>query len=471
MISFVRINDPLRLIPVFILFVLLRILFISNGVQPTALEIYWLALGEKLNTGVTMYVDIWDNTPPFAAFVYWLLAKFGNLLIIHRSFAGILVMFQAYTFNAILLKKNIHRERSYLPAFLYVLLMLTCFDFLTLSPLLISMTFLMLLLKNIFGLNEGAKDEDIFNIGIYLGLAILAYLPNWIFIFFVLLCITFFRTATFRQYMLFIYGLAITLTIFILLYGWQAGFEGILTNYFLTLFTFNFSKSYVSLQGMLPIVGLFAFFLFISIFKTYIERSFINYQRLCQLIMILWFIVNSIIFFMNPHIAPIEFIAFVPVIAFFVTYFFLIIKREWLSEVFFLVFLAGVLGVGYYSVQMMPNYQTQYLPNEKNSYAAIKGKKIVVFGENMLPYQYNTLTTPYTNWGLAQRHFNNLNQYQVLIDLYKNLQKDLPEVIIDEKQFTPSLFNSIPILKRLYQQDVNNKQIFWLIENKQGKNK
>jgi hypothetical protein len=462
-ISFVRINDPLRLIPIFLIFILLRVLFISNEVPLTALEIYWTVLGKKLNSGAIMYTDIWDNTPPFAVFTYWILAKMGGTVLIHRIFAIILVMIQAYIFNAVLLKKNIHREKSYLPALLYVLLMFSFFDFLTLSPLLISMTFLMLLLRNIFWLNDGAKDEQIFNIGIYLGLAILSYLPNWVLLFFVLLCITFFRSATFRQYMLFVYGLLITLGLTILLYGFKVGYEGIFTNYFFTLLDFNFTQSYLTLKGFAPLLALFIFFLLIGLFKTYTERGFINYQSLCQLIMILWVFFNVITFFINNKIAPLQLMIFVPSLAFFLTYFFLIIKREWLSEVFFLMFLGLLFGTSYYNLHFVKSEQVRYwkLPTE-TKYNAIQNKKILVLGENFLPYQNNQLTTPYINWDLSQRHFSNLNQYNIVVEVYKNLQKDFPEVIIDEQNMMPQLIKSIPILGKIYQKDKNNNTVFYL---------
>ena len=456
-----RINDPFRLVPIFLLLLLLRVGFISVGVPVTALEAYWLTLGEKLNTGAVMYIDIWDNTPPFAALVYWFLAKFGKSLTIHHSFALLLVMIQAYVFNAVLLRKNIHREKSYIPALLYVLLMVACFDFLTLSPLLISMTFLVLLLRNIFWLNEGAKDEDIFSIGIYLGLAILSHLPNWLFIFFVLLCITFFRTVSLRQYLLLLYGLVLTVGAVALFYGWVNSFEAFFSNYFFSFFSLNFTVSYVSIQSFSAIFGVLFFFLLLSIIKTYTERGFINYQSLCQLIMILWVIVGIISMFFGQRFAPLQFIILLPSLVFFMTFFFLIIKRAWLSEILFLLTWGIVIGLGYYSLHYLRPMDINYVTTNalKDSYA-IKNKKILVLGDNFLPYYMNTIATPYLNWTLSQEHFKYLNTYKTTIEVYNNFTKELPDFIIDEKNFMPTLTNRIPMLGNLYEKPDKNLPVF-----------
>lgn len=441
----------------------MRVGFIFVGVPFTALEAYWLVLGEKLNTNAVMYVDIWDSTPPLAAFTYWILAKFGKSVSIYHGVALVLVMIQAYIFNAVLLRKNIHREKSYIPALLYTFLMIVCFDFLTLSPLLISMTFLMLLLRNIFWLNEGAKDEDIFSIGIYLGLAILSYLPNWLFIFFVLLCISFFRTVSLRQYLLLLYGLLLTIGIVALFYYLQGGFKAFFSNYFFTLLEINFTATYISLQSFAVILGVLLFFLVISVIKTYTERGFINYQSLCQLIMLLWIVVGTITIFFSQRFAPLQLVILIPPLAFFMTFFFLIIKREWLSEVFFLITWAIIVGLGYYSLHFLRSIDANYISNNviKDSYN-IQNKKIIILGDNFLPYYTNKVATPYLNWKLSQQHFQYLNRYKTTIDVYNNFKENLPDVIIDEKNIMPKLANRIPMLGNLYEQKNKKLPIFTL---------
>ena len=86
----------------------------------------------------------------------------------------------------------------------------------------------------------------------------------------------------------------------------------------------------------------------------------------------------------------------------------------------------------------------------------------MVLGDNFLPYNNNKLATPYLNWNLAQRHFNNLNQYHTTIEVYNNFRNELPEVIIDEKNFMPTLANRIPLLSNLYEKKDKQSNIFTL---------
>ncbi len=446
---------------IFLLLVGIRLTYLLNDVPLTALEMKWGVIGEKLSEGAAMYAEVWDNTPPLAAIIFHLLtAVFGKISWANHALSLCLIMFQAYTFNAVLLKKNIHREKSYIPALLYVLFMGCCFDFMVLSPLLISLTFLLLMLRNIFWLNDTALDEDVFSIGAYLGLAILTYLPNWIFIFFVLLAITFFRTASVRQYVLFFYGLLLAIALVSLFYGWQSSFEVFFSNYLFTLFDFNFSESYVNMRSFAVIAGSLSLFLLLGIFKTYTERGFINYQNLCQLLMLLWTFFAIPTLFMGQQFAPMQILILFPPLVFFVTYFFLIIRRKWLSELFFLCFLVSIGFLGYYSKYFLVSNHYWVAANQVAS--KNQNEKVLVFGNNYLPYYQNKLATPYLNWEFVQKYFGKLEYYNITTEVYQEFEKEKPDLIIDEAGFMPILAARIPILAENYEQEPNNKQWFRL---------
>ncbi len=460
MFRFFRINDPFRLLFVFLILVSIRLAFLLNDVPLTALEIKWATLGEKLSEGSAMYAGVWDNTPPLSAFVFYILtALFGKNSWANHSLAVLLVMFQAYIFNAVLLKKNIHREKSYISALLYVLFMACCFDFMVLSPMLLSLTFLVLMLRNIFWLNDAALDEDVFRIGIYLGLAILTYLPNWIFIFFVLLAISFFRTASLRQYILFFYGLLLVIAFFSLFYVVQGSFEEFFSTFLFTLFDFNFTETYTPLRSFAMIGGTLLFLLLLGIFKTYSARGFINYQSLCQLLMVLWAFFATPTVFMGQQFAPLQVLVFFPALVFFVTYFFLLIKRRWLTELFFLCFIGVISWLGYYSTHLLSS-STYWLP--ATATVAPTTQKVLVLGNNYLPYYQNQLATPYLNWEFAQKHFSNLDYYSTVIEVHKAFEKEKPDLIIDQVGFMPSLVARIPMITNQYKQDPKDKEKFRL---------
>jgi hypothetical protein len=451
MLNLFRINDPFRLVIIFLFLVGIRLCFIFNDLPISVFEIKWLLLGEKINQNASLYIDIWDSTPPLPAFLYSFIAKVSaNTLFFQHLVALLLVMIQAYIFNDVLLKKNIHGEKSYVPAFIYVCMMLSCIDFLSLSPLLVSLLFLLLVLRNLFGLNEKAFDEDVFAIGIYLGLAVLCYLPNLLFLPFTFIVVSFFRTATIRQYMLIVFGLLMTVGVTISVYTWSGNLDDFLENFVFTFFAINTDDNYLTANSLLTLILFLATLLVIGIIKTYTSRAYINYQSLCQLIMILWVFVGFFTLLVGQTaIAPHLFIIFIPSIVFFLTYFFLLFKRKWLAEIYFLVFMALSIGMGYYSQHFftfsLPYWFAQTAqPNFTN-------KKVLVIGTNFFFYRYNQLATPYLDWNLAQKHFANLDFYNTIIDIHQTFEQDLPEIIIDEKNFVPLLFDRIPLLAEKYE--------------------
>jgi hypothetical protein len=170
--------------------------------------------------------------------------------------------------------------------------------------------------------------------------------------------------------------------------------------------------------------------------------------------------------FLGYRFAPLQLIIFVPALSFFMTYFFLIIKREWLSEILFLLTWLIIIGLGYYSIHFLQNTKTQYLADKTLNNTTTNNKKILIFGDNFLPYYKNTVATPYFNWNLAQEHFSNLNKYNTTIEVYHNFCNELPEVIIDEHNFMPQLTSRIPLLGNLYEQKDKKVNIFTL-KNKQ----
>ena len=92
----------------------------------------------------------------------------------------------------------------------------------------------------------------------------------------------------------------------------------------------------------------------------------------------------------------------------------------------------------------------------------IEKKKVLVLGRNLHHFSQNTLATPYLNWELATKHFNKLEDYQTISEIYKNISKDYPEVIIDEANMAEALFRNLPTLREKYREDEENAKVWWL---------
>ena len=136
---------------IFILMVVIRLIQGAFIDEQSFYGLKWLLLGEWLNQGFKMYAETFDYTGPIAAFVYkYLYFIFGRSNFIHYGFSSLVIIFQAGIFNQLLLKNKAYDENNYLPAFLYVILMLAVPDFMTLSPQLMSLTFVLMSLRCCF---------------------------------------------------------------------------------------------------------------------------------------------------------------------------------------------------------------------------------------------------------------------------------------------------------------------------------
>ncbi len=459
MLSFFKINDPFRLIGVFIIFIIIRMAFFFQAPPLLIPELNWLIIGEKLGDGATMYADIWDNVAPLSALIYWGLHEAaGNSATAYHILAMVLVFFQAVLFNQILLKRNVYNEKNYLPALFYVLFSCSSFDMLTLSPPLISLTFLLLVIGNILSLSENAFDNEIFKTGFYLGIAILLYLPNFVFIAFIIIGFALFRTAAVRQYLLFVYGISFVFSLLLLYYFWIGNFNYLLQNYLFTVLTIDFSSP-LTWQTLLIVLFFPAIFLIFGFMRVFTETAFINFQSNTQLLLLLWLVMALLTNLFVPTFATYHLILLAPVFSLFVTYFFLLYKKRFLREILLFVLVIGVGLSGYWScfpIEKLRNYiNYEAIMVKKPTDFKISNKRILVLGENKSYYYGNQLATPYLNWKLSQVHFANLAYYSGMIAIYENLQKDMPEVIVDDSGLGSQIFIKIPMLKNLYSKEGN----------------
>ena len=163
MIRFFKAFDPLRIIVLLLVLLLLRLPMMISGTPLLVPELDWLVIGERMNDGFGLYRDIWDTIEPLSAGVYFMLDKlFGKSQLSYQIVALILLYLQALLFNLVININNLFNERTLVPGLLYVLFASLFFDFLTLSPVLMGLPFLILALHFIFiQMRSGTDDESI----------------------------------------------------------------------------------------------------------------------------------------------------------------------------------------------------------------------------------------------------------------------------------------------------------------------
>ena len=333
MLGYFRINDPYRLISIFLFILLVRIPFFLGWVDLSILELRWLLLGEKMASGATLYKDIWDNTGPLSAGVYWILYEvFGRSFKVYHVISMLLILYQSYIFNNILQVNKAFKDYSFVPAFIFVLLYHLHADFFTLSPVLMANTFIILAIDNLFKRIEfKSKDENIHNSGLYLGIAALFYFPTTIFFIFFLLSFAFFTGMVPRRYLLSVYGFLLPFMLAWSYFIYIGAVREFYTCYFYS-WVYIDPVSYLNLYGVLVIISPVLIVLFRAVINLLNSRGFSNLQTRLQQVMFLMLIFCLLIFAVAKIRTSVHLIIFIIPFAFFVSHYFLSKSKYYLER-------------------------------------------------------------------------------------------------------------------------------------------
>ncbi len=461
MITFFRISTAYKFIFLFLLFVGLRVPFFINGLPLTIPELNWMLIGEKMNLGFSLYEEIWDDISPLSALMYWLVDRFfGKTIFAYQIIATILVFAQAILLNDILRRRQVFIEISLLPGFLYIILTCCFVDFYTLSPALMANTFLLLVINyTLLHVNEKSRRSSVFEIGAYVGVATLFYLPSFFIILVPLFSFMLLTGTKLKGYFLMLFAFFFTIGISFLTFYMSNNEYSFYRSYFESVIYVG-KDFYLSPQGLLIIftipIGVTLWAL-----MTISGHRYTNYQNRCRRIMAFWLFISACSILLSTKILAGNLVMMLPAMAFFLSHMFLNLKKAWLRELLFLLLVISITFSGYAVVyRFLPdqvfetpvtNIRTDKLfITQKGLQKPLKGKKILVLGDNLSYYHNGRLATPYLNWSLSQYHFANMDQYNILKEIYENFRKDLPDVIIDEKNYFDKILKPLPIIAKQY---------------------
>ncbi len=450
----------------------IRLPLLIKGVPLTIPEVKWLALAHSLQLGNILYVDVWDETSPLSALVYWLLfLVFGKNILAHHILSTIMIYIQALLWNDILTKRKLYEERTVLPALLYITFSTVFFDFIALSPILLANTFIILALRHIFlHINENINRSQVFDVGLYLGIATLFFLPSFVLLLIPLVGFLLFTGTKPLGYFLLLFSFFLPIIVVAVAFFLIDGEYAFLINAMGYLF-YGRTLSYFDVQAGATLLVVPTLLLLTSLVVLFQSNRYINYQVRCQQAMLLTLVVSTLIFLFNASFSAHSFVIFLPVFSFFTAHYFLIIKRL-LAEALFILFTSLSLTILYATLWLeVPKAYEHYntitydklivtVYNEETK-QLIQGKKILVLGNNVSAYYYGKPATTYLNWQLAQRHFNALNKFDIQVNILDNFKEDLPQIIVDKKDFVPILFEAIPALAQYYNK-VEGKKMYQL---------
>lgn len=439
-------------------------------------ELGWMVLGENLAAGARLYEGIWDNTAPFSAAVYWLLDElFGRSAIAHAILAMLLVLVQAGQFNLMLLNSRAYNENTYVPALIYTVLAHIFFDFYLLSPPLMSMTFLLMAVRNTFKVvSAKGKDESLFFLGAYVGIAGGFFLPSLVYFPALLFALMLFTGTKPRQYLLLLIGLALPLAAITLYFFWQDNLESFYFGYLFSLNLFG-SDNYLGTLSLLALAAIPTIFFLIGLYN-FSRRNYTIYQTRLQQVMFYTFVAGIIAIVLTAEKSSYHLLLLMPAWAFYISHYLLLVRKFLKAEGIFWLFTLLVLAlhfVLYLGIvpEIKPYVNTErLLVNRRPEAELVAGKRILTLGRDLSLYQRAQLATPYLEWRLASQQLTELDYYDNLVEAFRNFQQDTPQVLIDDAGIVPQLFKRMPTIETRYEKSPQFPHVWLLVEEKQANN-
>lgn len=471
MLGLFKVNDPYRLAAVLILILAIRLPLLWSGIPLITPELKWLLIGEKLADGGLIYRDLWDHIGPFSALVYeWLHRCFGRTDIPFKVLSIVITFIQAGIFNLFLLRNKAFNANTYVPALIYVFAMHISFDFMTLSPILMGMTFVLLAINNLFKRMDNTTRDDLFlHMGIYLGVATLFYQPFFLYFIVIIVSLLLFTGSIIRRMLLMVYGYFLVISLVGFYFYWFDSWSMFRIAFLESAFIVE-PVMYITTSELI-IISLIPFCLLVySIFKTYQLGRYINYQLKIQRVMLFFLFSGIASLFLTKEFTAYQLIYFVPGLAFFGTHYLLGIKKWYIAELNTLTF-TGLILIGclfplknWLYVDRFVNFENLSVQTSSLS-ELIEGKSIWVTGNDIDLYQSGKLATPYLNWDISRQSLNNTDYYDHLTEIYLHMKEDMPEVIVDNQGIIPQLFEKLPTINMHYQKLEGFDRVYQLKSN------
>jgi hypothetical protein len=454
-LRFFKFNDPYRLLVVLILLTGMSMPIFLHPMPITAQELKDIVLGELLNSGKILYLQVVDDSPWIAAwFAKTVDFTMGRSIFGRHFLALLIIFFQAAFFAFILIRNRAYNEINYLPAFVFGVICFFSFDMLSFSRELLASTFLLFALNDIFKEIEFKlrRDEIVFNIGVFLGIASLLIFSYSIFLIGSLVILFLFARITLRKALLMTFGFTFPHLALICVYYFRDGLPEFVQYFYGTNFTFH-SINLVSWKSILWLsCGILSFLSFALVMLNR-EARFTKYQSQLLQVMLLWMGVSFIEITITRELTPHSFITFAPPLAYFISHYILLIRRKWIAESMMWIFLLSIVGIGtgarLNKIKSI-DYTGLYAKASKFE-SFVNGKRVLVLGDDLGIYKTNKPASYFLNWNLSKTILQEPDYFENVILVQDSFEKDKPEIIIDERGLMEKFFVRLPELKKQYE--------------------
>jgi hypothetical protein len=362
-----------------------------------------------------------------------------------------IIFIQALYLIFLVNKRNLFNEKNYIVGLVFIFLVHTSVDLLKLSPVLMANLFLL------FGLNAVLRQiekrdgvgDDVFEAGLFVGIATLFYLPVSVFIVWVLFGLIFFTGVNIRQVFMVLLAFILPLFFMYLFFYFSNNSDSYL-NLWLFNINYKFRLNFLSIKDILIVYLLPSIIGFLGIIKVLSGNRYNSFQNRSHQLFIVFVIFAFLSFFVSGRFEPFSLFFLLVPMAFFVSGFFIHLKKILFAEGLFLLLLVLSFTIFVIGFKPLFGFDLNTLSNLKlENYTIDKryeGKKMFVTGSNIDAYKNNPMATGYISWDLAKNDFENPNNYLSLANIYNNFKKDMPEVIIDSENVIPKIFKNLPEL-------------------------
>ncbi len=453
MLRFFRINDPYRLVFIFLILIVVRIVQSSFIEGQFVMELKWLLLGEWLDKGFKMYREAYDYTGPLAAMIYKFLDfVFGRSPFAHHAVSSLVVIFQAALFNAILLKNKAFDENNYLPAFFYVIVILSIPDFMSLSPQLMSMTFILKALSSVLRrIDNQVTDELFLNSGLFVGIAAMIYLPAAIFFFVFLVSLIVFSSAITRRLLLYFFGFTLVIGLCAVYFLWRGDIYNF-TEFFFKQGLLLEADQLLSVWDITKISAFLIGVFVVAIFKAISASRLTNFQQRLQQVIWFMFLGGIGCFFLANKKTGLELLYMTPLLAYFLTHYFMLVRKKIFKAIMSAIVVFGLISFNIYSY-------SSFLEPLIVSEIEVSEENVLVLDEDFSYYLNKEAGTPCFSKPICLQAFEGLDYYESSAGIYKLIDQAKPELIVDNIGITESLFFRFPLLEGQYVKRGSNNYV------------
>ena len=259
-----------------------------------------------------------------------------------------LLIIQSLIFNVIMISQGLVSKNSMVPAIVYLVLMSTHFENLTLTPLLLAGFFILAFLGRVFTMYERSDNLiELFSSGLLISFASLVYFPSFFFLLFILYVLIIYRIVTWREWTVPFVGFIIPYLYLWVYYFWIESLTPVYAEYAEFFSGIFITKMYLDIGDIIIEASLFLFILLPSMFRLISSMGSHNIVTRKKLSVSNWlFVITVIITFSAGNLLQNNVYALGGAVL--VAHNFDITTRSRWNELIFLFFTAGTAVNNYF---------------------------------------------------------------------------------------------------------------------------